>query len=113
MAANQASYESIWLRKFLYGLIDQALVLTIIHSDKQSCTKVMENPVFHDRSKHIDIKHHFIRDYVQKGEVKLEYLSTDDKVAAFLMKSFTRGNHVHFREKMGVVRNTFLSEREC
>jgi hypothetical protein len=40
-------------------------------SRKQSCVKLSDNPVFHDRSKHIEIKYHFIRDMVQKGAVKL------------------------------------------
>jgi len=73
----------------------------------------MENPVFHDRSKHIDIRYHFIRYYVQKGAVKLEYISTDEQVADALTKSFPRGMHVHFRDNMGVLRNTFLGKRKC
>eukprot|EP00253_Pinus_taeda_P012120 PITA_12120 len=64
MAANQASCEAIWLRKLLYGLFDQELRPTVIHCDNQSCIKVMENPMFHGRPKHIDIRYHFIRDYV-------------------------------------------------
>eukprot|EP00253_Pinus_taeda_P019754 PITA_19754 len=81
--------------------------------DNQSCIKLTENPVFHDRSKHIGIKYHFIREYVQKGAVKLEYISTDEQVADILTKALPRGKHVYFREKMGVVRNTFLGKREC
>ena len=48
------------------------------YCDNQSCTKLTENPVFHDRSKHIEIKYHFIKDYVQKGAVKLEYIPTNE-----------------------------------
>jgi len=44
--------------------------------------------------------------------VKLEYVSTDEQVVDVLMKPLPRGKHVHFRDKMGVVRNTFLSKRE-
>jgi hypothetical protein len=60
MAASQASCEAIWLRKLLVGLFGQELLI-----------KLSENPVFHDRSKHIEIKYHFIRDWVQRGAVKL------------------------------------------
>ena len=67
MAASQASCEAIWLCKLLYGLFDQELRLTVIHCDNQSCIKLMENPVFHDRSKHIDIRYHFIRDCLEGG----------------------------------------------
>ena len=51
-------------------------------------------------------------DYVQKGAVKLEYISIDEQVVDVLTKSLPRGKHVHFRDKMGVVRNTFLGKSE-
>jgi hypothetical protein len=71
MAASQASCEAIWLRKMLVGLFDQEMSPTAIHCDNQSCIKLSENPVFHDRSKHIEIRYHFIRDWVQRGAVQL------------------------------------------
>eukprot|EP00253_Pinus_taeda_P032619 PITA_32619 len=64
MAASLASCEAIWLRKILFGLFDQSLRPSVIYCDNQSCIKLTENPVFRDRSKHIGIKYHFIRDYV-------------------------------------------------
>eukprot|EP00253_Pinus_taeda_P008797 PITA_08797 len=78
----------------------------------QSCIK-LTGIQYHDRSKHIGIRYHSIRDYVQKGAVKLEYISTDEQVADILTKALPRGKHVYFRDKMGVVRNTFLGKREC
>eukprot|EP00253_Pinus_taeda_P019988 PITA_19988 len=75
MAVSLASCEAIWLRKMLLGLFGQPLRPSVIYCDNQSCIKLTENPVFHDRSKHIGIRYHFIRDYVQKGAVKLEYIS--------------------------------------
>ena len=59
----------------------------MIYCDNQSCINLTENPVFHDRSKHIEIMYHFIRDCVQKGVVKLEYIPTDEQVADILTKS--------------------------
>ena len=76
MATSHASYEAIWHRKMLVGLFGQRLRPTIIYCDNQSCIKLTENPVFHDRSKNIEIRYHFIRDYVQGGTVKLKYIST-------------------------------------
>lgn len=113
MAASLASCEAIWLRKMLFGLFGQPLRPSVIYCDNQSCIKLTENPVFHDRSKHIGIRYHFIRDYVQKGAVKLEYISIDEQVADILTKALPRGKHVYFGDKMGVVRNTFLGKREC
>jgi hypothetical protein len=67
MAANQASCEAIWLRKILVDLFDTDLDPTTIFCDNQSCIKLSENRIFHDRSKHIEINYHFIRDKIQRG----------------------------------------------
>jgi hypothetical protein len=77
MVASQVNCEAIWLRKLLVGLFGQELFPTVIHCDNQSCIKLSENPVFHDRSKHIDIRYHFIRDWVQRGAMKLQYILID------------------------------------
>jgi hypothetical protein len=97
----------------LVCLFGQEMPSTVIHCDNQSCIKLFENPVFHDRSKHIEIRYHFIRDLVQRGAVQLQYVSTDDQVADILTKALPRVKHVYFRDKMGLVRNTFLGKREC
>ena len=113
MATSLAACEAIWMRKILVGLFGSHLDPTVIYCDNQSCIKLTENPVFHDRSKHIEIKYHFIKDCVQKGAVKLEYIPTDEQVADILTKALPRGKHDYFSDKMGVVRNTFLGKREC
>jgi hypothetical protein len=61
--ASNASREVVWLRKLLFGLFQERLETIVIHCDNQSCLKLTENPVFHDRSKHIEMKYHFIRDW--------------------------------------------------
>jgi hypothetical protein len=113
MAASQASCEALWLHKMLIGLFGVQLRPTVIYCDNQSCIKLSENPVFHDRSKHIEIRYHFIRDYVQRGAVELQYISTEEQVADILTKALNMGKFVFFRDKLGVVSNTFLGMREC
>ena len=54
--------------------------------DNQSCIKMTENLVFHYKSKHIEIRFFYIRDMVQKGSIKLQYVSTDEQVANVLTK---------------------------
>jgi hypothetical protein len=48
----------VWLCKLVYGLFDQVLDSTVIYCDYQRCVKLLENPVFHDRPKHIE-SHYF------------------------------------------------------
>jgi hypothetical protein len=83
MVASQANCEAIWLHKLLVGLFGHELRPIVIHCDNQSCIKLSENPVFHDRSKHIEIRYHFIHDWVQRGAVQLEYISTDERLQTF------------------------------
>jgi hypothetical protein len=64
VAACAASREAIWLQKLLSGLFGLGLEVTCIWCDNQSCMKLSENSVFHDRSKHIEIKYYYIRDMV-------------------------------------------------
>ena len=60
MVASQASCEALWLRKLLVNLFGQELRPTVIYCDNQSSIQFSENPVFHDRSKHIEINYHFM-----------------------------------------------------
>ena len=71
MATSQASCEALWLRKLLVNLFGQELRPTVIYCDNQSCIQLSKNPVFHDWSKHIEIRYHFIWDYVQREAVTL------------------------------------------
>ena len=61
--------------------------------------------MFHDKSKHIEINYHFIRDMVMKGGVKLEYIATNEQVADVLTKPLDRLKFEYFREKLGVIEN--------
>ena len=57
-----ASCEELWLRKLLTNLFDLQLDVACIYCDNQRCVKLSENPLLHDKSKHIEIKYHYIRD---------------------------------------------------
>eukprot|EP00253_Pinus_taeda_P013275 PITA_13275 len=60
MAASQVACEAIWMRKILVGLFGQRMDRTVIYCHNQSCIKLSENPFFHDRFKHIDIRYHHL-----------------------------------------------------
>ena len=64
VATCLASYEAVWLRKLLSDLFDLQLDATCIYYDNQSCVKLSNNLVFHDKSKHIKIWYHYIMDMV-------------------------------------------------
>ena len=59
--------------------------------------------MFHDKSKHIEIKYQYIRDMVQRGAMKLQYVATDEQIADVLNKPLARVKFEYFREKLGVL----------
>ena len=59
--------------------------------------------MFHDKSKHIEINYHYIRDMVQKEAVKLQYVVMKEQIADVLMKPLARVKFEYFREKLGVL----------
>ena len=60
MTTSLASSEALWLRKLLVNLFGQELRPTMIYCDNQNCIQLTKNPVFHDQSKPIEIRYHFI-----------------------------------------------------
>jgi len=94
--ASMASCEAVWLRKLFSELFGHVLYTIVILCDNQSGIRLSENPVFHDRSKHIDIRHHFIQDMVQRGAIRLHHIRTDEKVAGILTKPLEKVKFLAF-----------------
>jgi hypothetical protein len=62
--------------------------------DNESAVKIANNPVQHSRTKHIDIRHHFLRDHVAKNDISLEGVRTEDQLADIFTKSFDEATFV-------------------
>jgi hypothetical protein len=78
IAVCMVVHEEVWIRKLLAGLFGQMLDPTIIHCDNQIYVKLSYNTVYHDNTKHVEIKYHYICDIVQRKEVRVEYRPTDE-----------------------------------
>ena len=102
----------MWLKKLLAGLFDFKLDVTYIFCDNHSCIKLLENTMFHDKSKHIKIKHQYIQDMVEKGAVKFRYFSTNEQTADLLAKPLSKVKFEYFRDKVGVVQKDVPRKRE-
>jgi hypothetical protein len=76
---------------------------TMILCDSQSCIKMKETPMFHEKLKHIKIRYHYIRDIVQRKDVKLQYVGIDEQFADVLTKPPSCVKFEYFRDKIGVV----------
>jgi hypothetical protein len=112
IAVCSTSSEVVWLWKLFAGLFDLELEATCIWCDNQSCVNLKENLVFHDNTNHVKIRYHYIRYMVQKGIVKLQYVTTDGKISDMLTKPLSRVKFMYFRDKLGVVQKDIPSKRE-
>ena len=77
--------------------------MLLVYIVTNSCVNLSKNPVFHDKSKHIKIKYHYIMDMVQREEVKLQHVATNEQIADVLTKLLARVKFEYFREKLGVL----------
>jgi hypothetical protein len=102
MAAANATKEAVWLRTLLHDLGYTQVEATTIHSDNQGCIALSLNPVSHSRAKHIDIRHHFIRERVASDEIKLKFCSTKDMIADIFTKALPHDKFAKFRDALGV-----------
>lgn len=86
--------EGIWLKGITQELgIDQHSVNILC--DSQSALHLSKNQVFHERTKHIDVRLHFIRDVVNEGKIKLCKVSTEDNAADMLTKPLNTTKFAH------------------
>lgn len=95
MAAAAAAKEALWLRKLRSDLGMETGTVTIF-SDNQGSLSLMDNPVISDRSKHIDVHYHFLRERSLMGQVSFTYISTAEMLADIFTKALpavTFGKH--------------------
>ena len=90
VAVSAAVQDAIYLRWLFADLGFLQRKPTVIYEDNQGCIALTENPVNHKRTKHIDIRHHFVRERVESGDVALKYVATKDQVADLLTKPLKR-----------------------
>lgn len=101
MALSEVSKEAVYLRRFLKELGINAGTIKV-SCDNIGAQKLATNPVFHSRTKHIDIRHHFVREKIKNGEIHLEYVPTEEMTADVLTKGLTKQKHIKGVELLGL-----------
>ena len=99
MALGLCTQEALYLQRYISDLNVSSESL-VIYSDSQSALDLVKNPVNHARSKHIDIKHHFIRENLVNGVVDYRYVSTNDNVADCFTKALAKLKFQSFLPKL-------------
>ena len=102
VALSAAAQEAVWLQQLTSDLLNKSIQETTILEDNQSAICLTKNQQVHGRTKHIDIKYHFIRDMVEAGRIKLKYCASEDMVADMLTKRLSIRQFEKLRRMGGV-----------
>lgn len=86
MAATTADCQGIWLRNILSRVTSETIGPVTLYIDNRSAIDLAKNLMFHGRSKHVDIRFHFIRECVERGEVVLKHVCSSEQRADVLTK---------------------------
>ena len=74
-----------------------------IMCDNISAISITENPVQHSRTKHIDIRYHFIREHVMKGSIALHFVPTDERIADFFTEALDESTFIRLVGELGMI----------
>lgn len=106
MAMSSSTQEAIWLKNLyndIFGNRKRIEQITIFGDNQSAIALSDKTTSFHPRTKHIDIRHHFIREHIHNGDVKFIYTNTDNMTADFLTKAVTHIKHKKCCESMNII----------
>ncbi|KAI4302222.1 hypothetical protein MLD38_038000 [Melastoma candidum] len=101
IAAASCCAQLLWMKQQLedYGL---SFAEIPIMCDNTSAIQLTRNPVYYSRSKHIELRHHFLRDNVQQGSVSVKYVNTDQQLADIFTKPVDQEKFFYLRNELGI-----------
>lgn len=102
VALSVATQEAVWLRRLFSDLRVDPQEPTMLMEDNQGTIAIAKNPISHARTKHIDIRYHYVREAVQAGVINLTYCPTEEMIADLLTKPLPRGRFEILRRAMGL-----------
>nr|GEV94058.1 zinc finger, CCHC-type [Tanacetum cinerariifolium] len=102
MAATGAACQALWLKRLLSEITGWEEERITLKVDNISAIALVRNPFFHGRSKHIDIRYHFICECIENGHINMEHIGGELQRADILTKALPRLKFVTMRQMLGV-----------
>nr|GEU74773.1 ribonuclease H-like domain, reverse transcriptase, RNA-dependent DNA polymerase [Tanacetum cinerariifolium] len=102
IATTAAATQALWLKRLLSKLTHSEEEKVTIKVDNKSAIALMKNSVFHGRSKHIDMKYHFIRECVEREDIQVEFVSGEYEKADILTKALSKIKFLTMRQLIGL-----------
>lgn len=94
--------QGLWLQKLQKELLPTNPICTTIYSDNKGAIDLCKNSTYHVRTKHIDVRHHFVREMISSKKIIVNHVSTKDMVADMLIKGLSYEQHKKCCYGMGV-----------
>ncbi|KAM2946602.1 hypothetical protein COP2_029388 [Malus domestica] len=102
ISASEATAQATWLRFVLEDFGEMQTVATPMHCDNTSAIAITKNPIFHQKTKHINRRYHFIKEALQQGVIELLHCPTKEQIADIFTKALAREQFSYLRELLGV-----------
>jgi hypothetical protein len=102
ISAGSCCAQLLWMKQTLLDCGVKFKEIPLL-CDNESAIKIANNPVQHSRTKHIDIRHHFLRDHVSKGDIKIDGVSTDDQLEDIFTKPLDESWFCKLRNDLNVI----------
>ena len=106
MALAAETQVAIWLRMVLEELGVQMAGPVVIREDNKACQMFADHAGNFSRTKHIDVRYHFVRERVERGDIRVDYVSTDEQVADIFTKALPREPFKKHRARLVVSRSS-------
>ena len=104
IALSITSQEAVWLRRLLENVLKKQDNPTVLYEDNQGTMELTKNPKFHNRTKHIDVSYHYVREQVDNKNTSVKYCKTEDMLADVMTKELSKVQFERFRDMLGLVK---------
>ena len=106
-----ATKKIVWLRRLLASIGYPQTDPTPLFGDNQSAIRLVKNPEYHKRTKHIDIQYHFIREKFESGEIDISYISTEQQLTYIMTKALPRDRFECLRNNLPMASLTDVQDQ--
>lgn len=103
MALAACVQEGLWIRSAFNSLNQQVTLPFIVYADNTGAISLSSNPLNHSRTKHVDVRYHFLREHISKGVFTPKWIPTHQNVADLLTKSLARSSFQVHRTGLSLV----------
>ena len=112
VALSSATQEAIWMKQLVSSILQERSEKPIVvYEDNKSAICMTKHQQFHGRSKHIDIRHHFVREKVAANEVEVRYCKSVDMIADIFTKPLSAPKFNKLKTMLGMVLEPVEGER--